>query len=198
WRHDTRECPECRSRTWDGQDEPVLNDDRKQIVDPHTAYQMTSIMEGVVQRGTGYKVKAVGKPLAGKTGTTNDEKDAWFVGFGPDLAVGVFIGFDNPKPMGKGETGGGVSSPVFRDFMKMAMADKPAIPFRVPPGIKFIRVNPASGLRAGPSDSSAIMEAFKPGTQPPEAYSTVEQSEGGGGRLFSPSGSLISGPGGLY
>ncbi|MGE0611102.1 MAG: penicillin-binding protein 1A [Hyphomicrobiales bacterium] len=197
WRHDTRECPECRARTWNGQEEPVLNDDRKQIVDPHTAYQMTSIMEGVVQRGTGYKVKSVGIPLAGKTGTTNDEKDAWFVGFAPDLAVGVFIGFDNPKPMGKGETGGGVASPVFRDFMKLAMAGKPAIPFRVPPGIKFIRVNPATGLRAGPGDTSAIMEAFKPGTQPPEPYSTVSQGEEGG-RPLRPAGSLFSGPGGLY
>ena len=89
---------------WQGQAEPEIADDRKQILDPHTAYQMTSIMEGVVQRGTATVIKSFvpNVPLAGKTGTTNDEKDAWFVGYTPDLAVGVFVGFDTPKPMGKG------------------------------------------------------------------------------------------------
>ncbi len=177
WRHDQRECPECRARGWDGQEEPVLNDDRRQIIDPHTAYQITSMMEGVVQRGTGYKIKKVGKPLAGKTGTTNEEKDAWFVGFAPDLAVGVFVGFDTPKPMGRGETGGGVASPIFRDFMKVALADKPAVPFRIPPGITLIRINRTTGLRAGGGDGSAILEAFKPGTQPPDAYSVIDRGQ---------------------
>jgi len=165
WRHDSRECPDCRERSWKAQAEPLLNDDRRQIIDPHTAYQITSMLEGVVQRGTGRRVKAVGKPLAGKTGTTNDEKDAWFMGFAPDLAVGVFVGFDTPKPMGKGETGGGVASPIFRDFMKMALADDPATPFRIPPGMKLIRINPKTGFRAQPGDQAAILEAFKPGTQ---------------------------------
>ena len=113
-----------------------------------TAYQIISMMEGVVQRGTGDVVKAVGKPLAGKTGTTNDEKDAWFVGFSPDLVVGVFIGYDKPRSLGDGETGGVIAAPIFRDFMKMALADKPAMPFRVPPGIKLVRDRPTNGLRA--------------------------------------------------
>ncbi|MGI9386411.1 MAG: penicillin-binding protein 1A, partial [Methyloligellaceae bacterium] len=95
-RHDRRECPTCAARAWENQSEPVLADDREQVVDPHTAYQITSMLEGVVQRGTGYRIKAVKKPLAGKTGTTNEEKDAWFIGFSPDLAVGVFIGYDTP------------------------------------------------------------------------------------------------------
>jgi penicillin-binding protein 1A len=194
WRHDTRECPDCRAREWDGQDEPVLNDERKQIIDPHTAYQMVSIMEGVVQRGTATRVKAVGKPLAGKTGTTNDYKDAWFVGFAPDLAVGVFIGFDQPKRMGRDATGGGVAAPVFRDFMKLALADKPAVPFRIPPGIQLIRINRKTGFRAAAGDPNAILEAFKPGTQPPSYYEApapvVEQGSGFfGGRAA---------PGGLY
>src|SRR6185312_3606435 len=125
-----------------------------------TAYQITSIMEGVVQRGTATVVKSVGKPIAGKTGTTNEEKDAWFVGFSPDLAVGVYMGFDKPRHIGRLATGGHLAAPVVKDFLKTALADKPPIPFRVPPGIKLIRVDPKTGMRAGPGDSRVILEAF--------------------------------------
>ena len=114
------------------------------MLDPLTAYQITSMLEGVVQRGTAQVVKAVGKPLAGKTGTTNDAKDVWFVGFSPDLAVGVFIGYDKPQSLGNAATAGQYAAPVFRDFMQMALKDKPATPFRVPPGIKLIRVSAAT------------------------------------------------------
>jgi penicillin-binding protein 1A len=196
WRHDSRDCPECRGRAWDGQLEPVLEDDRKQIIDPHSAYQITSMLEGVVQRGTGTRVKAVGKPLAGKTGTTNEEKDAWFMGFAPDLAVGVFVGFDNPKPMGRGETGSGAASPIFRDFMKAALAGKPAVPFRIPPGMQLIRINRKTGFRASSGDASAIVEAFKPGTEPPPRHyqsdAPAAPPQGGGGWFTRPA------PGGLY
>ena len=108
WRHDARECKGCNAEKWKGQVEPALVDDRRQIIDPHTAYQITSIMEGVVQRGTATIVKQIlpNVPIAGKTGTTNDEKDAWFVGYTPDLVVGVTVGYDTPQPMGKGSTGG--------------------------------------------------------------------------------------------
>ena len=199
WRHDSRECIDCRARGWQAQAEPELDDDRKQIVDPHTAYQMTSMLEGVVQRGTGRRVAAVGKPLGGKTGTTNDEKDAWFVGFAPDLAVGVFVGFDSPKPMGKGETGGGVASPIFRDFMKMALAEQPATPFRIPPGMKLIRINPKTGFRARPGDQAAILEAFKPGTQPGGAYTMSGPSNVDDGYITPEADqALTSGTGGLY
>jgi penicillin-binding protein 1A len=126
-----------------------------------------------VKRGTGYKVAKVGKPLAGKTGTTNDEKDAWFVGFSPDLVVGVFIGYDNPEPMGHGETGGGIAAPVFRDFMQMALADKSAVPFRVPPGIKLVRVDHDTGLRASANAERTILEAFKPNEDAPDGTSYV-------------------------
>ncbi len=180
WRHDQRVCPDCRADAWRGQEEPELKDVRRQIIDPHTAYQVVSMLEGVVQRGTGYRVRKVGKPLAGKTGTTNDEKDAWFIGFSPDLAAGVFVGFDNPKPMGRGETGGSVASPIFRDFMMMALKDKPAVPFRIPPGIKLVRINRKTGLRAAAGDKDTILEAFKPDTEPPDVYSIIGYSSGEG------------------
>ncbi len=173
WRHDARDCPECKADKWDGQQEPDIPDDRKQIVDPHSAYQMTSILEGVVQRGTASSLKSLGMPVAGKTGTTNEEKDAWFIGYTPDLVVGVFLGYDNPRPMGKGQTGGQLAAPIFGDFMKEALADQPPVPFRQPPGIKLVRINLKTGLRAGPGDPQAIMEAFKPNEEPDDAYSVI-------------------------
>jgi penicillin-binding protein 1A len=166
WQHDDRDCVNCDAREWSGQDEPELVDDRPQIIDPMSAYQMVSIMEGVVQRGTAMKLKVLERPIGGKTGTTNDEKDGWFIGFTPDLVVGVYLGFDNPSPMGHGETGGNVSAPVVRDFFKIALADQPPIPFRAPPGIKLVRVNHKTGLPAHPGDPKTIMEAFKPTQEP--------------------------------
>ncbi len=173
WKHDARACEGCNAEQWNGQPEPEIPDDRKQIIDPHTAYQMTSILEGVVQRGTATVLKSLGKPIAGKTGTTNEEKDAWFIGYTPDLVVGVFVGYDTPRPMGKGRTGGGIAAPIFGEFMKKALADVPATPFRVPPGIKLVRVNLKTGLRAGPNDKQAILEAFKPYEEPDDAYSII-------------------------
>jgi penicillin-binding protein 1A len=153
WRHDERPCEGCKAQVWQGQAEPEIVDDRKPMMDPHTAYQMTSMLEGVVQRGTAtvIKQKLPGVPLAGKTGTTNDSKDVWFVGYSPDLVVGVFVGYDTPKPMGKAATGGAITAPIFAHFMKLALADKKPVPFRQPPGIKLVRVNPKTGLRANRS-----------------------------------------------
>jgi len=168
YRHDQRECRGCDAKKWENQPEPGLIDRREQVLDPMTTYQITSIMEGVVRRGTATVVAEVGKPIAGKTGTTNDEKDAWFVGFTPDLAVGVYIGYDKPRHLGRDATGGHLSAPIARDFFKAALADKPAMPFRMPPGIKLIRVDVKTGQRAGPTTTTAILEAFKPGTAPPE------------------------------
>lgn len=173
WKHDARECPNCDAEQWNGQAEPVIADDRQQIVDPYTAYQMTSIMEGVVQRGTAKRLKKLERPIAGKTGTTNEEKDAWFVGYSPDLVVGVYVGYDTPKPMGKGQTGGAVAAPIFGSFMTQALKDKPPTPFRIPEGTQLVRVNSKSGLRAAPDDPEAIMEAFKPDQGPDDAYSLI-------------------------
>ena len=181
WRHDTRDCASCAAREWSNQQEPVLVDDRKQILDPMSAFQMTSIMEGVVQSGTAQKLKVLGRPIAGKTGTTNDYKDAWFVGFTPDLAVGAYLGYDQPVSMGHGETGGTLVAPIVRDFLKEALKDVPPVPFRAPPGIKLVRVNHKTGMPAGPGDKTAILEAFKPGQEPlgSSVEEPVEGEEGG-------------------
>jgi len=176
YRHDTRQCGGCDADDFGGGAPPKLVDDREQVLDPLTAYQITSILEGVVQRGTGQTIRAVGKPLAGKTGTTNDAKDVWFVGFSPDLAVGVFLGYDKPKSLGATAQAAHYAAPVFRDFMAMALKDKPATPFRVPAGIKLVRVNAATGTRAGgDGGAGTILEAFKPGQSPPAYYAPPEE-----------------------
>lgn len=204
WRHDNRECSACKAEKWQGQAEPVLPDDRKQIVDPHTAYQMTSIMEGVVQRGTATVIKKYipNVPVAGKTGTTNEEKDAWFIGYTPDLVVGVFIGYDTPRPMGKGMTGGHVAAPIFGDFMRMVLADKKAVPFRIPPGIKLVRVSLRTGMRAQGGEPESVLEAFKPYEDPDDPYSIVGFTNESGGFFMGDQQdaprSLSSGRGGLW
>jgi penicillin-binding protein 1A len=179
YKHDQRECKLCMADKWKDQPEPSLIDRREQVIDPMTAYQITSIMEGVVQRGTATVVRSVGKPIAGKTGTTNDEKDVWFVGYSPDIAVGVYLGYDKPRHIGNRATGGGLAAPIVAEFFKIALADKPAVPFRVPSGIKLIRVDAKTGMRAGPGDGRVILEAFKPGTAPPDAYSVIGSSDQG-------------------
>ena len=168
YRHDERECRGCDAKKWDNQPEPGLIDRREQVLDPMTTYQITEIMEGVIQRGTANVLADLRKPIAGKTGTTNDEKDAWFIGFTPNLVAGVYMGYDKPRHLGRDATGGHLSAPIAKDFFKMALADKPAMPFRVPPGIKLIRVDVRTGQRAGPETTRVILEAFKPGTAPPE------------------------------
>ena len=174
FRHDRRTCPDCIGVAWTGQEEPEVPDTRERVADPGSAYQVVSMLEGVVERGTGRRIRAVGKPLAGKTGTTNDSLDTWFVGFSPDLAVGVFVGFDAPRTLGVGETGSSVAAPIFRDFMKAALKDEPAIPFRIPPGIRLVRVDAETGLIARGSGKSVILEAFKPGTEPIQAGPVVD------------------------
>jgi len=199
YRHDQRVCEGCNADKWANQREPRLVDNRDQVLDPLTAYQMVSMLEGVVNAGTAQVVKSVGKPLAGKTGTTNDAKDVWFVGFSPDLAVGVYMGFDKPKSLGNSATAGQYAAPIFRDFMAAALKDKPATPFRVPAGIKLIRVDPRTGMRAG--GEGGILEAFKPGTAPPDSYSVIGSADGSGGSVgAAPAGgrAVGSGTGGLY
>ncbi len=195
YKHDERICEGCDAPTWDNQPEPRLIDKREQVIDPLTAYQITSILEGVIQRGTGIAIKEVGKNLAGKTGTTNDAKDLWFVGFSPNLAFGVFMGYDKPRSLGGSAQAALYTAPIFRDFMELALKDTPDTPFRIPPGIKLISIDLHSGMRAtGPG---TIMEAFKPGTGPPDTYGggwgeAKTSSRSGGER------SVGSGTGGLY
>ncbi|MCK5375107.1 MAG: penicillin-binding protein 1A [Alphaproteobacteria bacterium] len=167
FKHDDRPCYVCGGMIkWEDQAVPDVPDSREQIADPRTTYQMVSIMDGVVQRGTGRRLKSLGRPLAGKTGTTNESRDAWFLGFTPDLVVGVFTGFDNPKSLGKRETGSSVAVPIFKDFMTHATADQSPTPFRKPEGIKNIRINAKTGVRAKPGDKNVIWESFVSGTEP--------------------------------
>jgi penicillin-binding protein 1A len=169
FRHDTRDCPRCGDFDWAAPDEvPDLPDEREQVIDPDTAYQMVNILRGVVQRGTA-AASVGGKldfPVAGKTGTTNEAKDTWFVGFTPDLVAGVYVGFDQPRTLGPDEQGAHVAAPIFAEFMGNAMKDRPIIDFRVPPGVRLVRVDPATGQYASAGERNYIWEAFKPGTEP--------------------------------
>ncbi len=162
---DDRPCDECNA-AWKDQPPPVLPDNRAQIIDPITAYQSVSMLEGVVQRGTASRVKAVGKHLAGKTGTTNDYVDAWFVGFSPDLVAAVWIGKDMAVSLGEGESGGRVAAPIFRDFMMEALEDAPDLEFRRPAGVRLVEIDAKTGQLPGPGTTQIIEEAFKPGTEP--------------------------------
>ncbi|MHC8510063.1 MAG: penicillin-binding protein 1A [Rhodospirillales bacterium] len=193
-RHDRRRCRVCRADAWTGQPVPHIPDRREQVASAASSYQIVSMLEGVVRRGTGRRISEIGKPLAGKTGTTNNQVDTWFVGFSPDLAVGVFIGFDQPKGLGKGETGSSVAAPVFKMFMEEALAGKPAVPFRVPSDIRLVRVDAKTG-RPVSGGAGAILEAFKPGDDLTRARLIEGESEiAAGGAVTGPS----SGTGGLY
>jgi penicillin-binding protein 1A len=199
YKHDQRECRGCDAAKWTANlSEPTLIDKRERVLDAMTAYQITSIMEGVPIRGTAAAsgIKELGKHIAGKTGTTSDEKDVWFLGFSPDLVVGVFMGYDKPRHIADRATGGALAAPIFRDFMKVALADKPPIDFRAPVGIKLVRVNVKTGMRATPGDQRVILEAFKPGTAPPDPYSVIGvNDQDGASPLVVPAGAQ---PRGLY
>ena len=165
--YDKRPCVNCgKTIRWEGQKVPHIPDTREQIADEKTAYQIVSILEGVIQRGTARRLSEIGRPLAGKTGTTNKSKDTWFIGFSPDLVAGVFVGFDEPKSLGKRETGSSVAAPIWGNFMKEALKDVPPTPFRVPAGIKNVRVNAKTGRLAQVGDENVIWEAFVAGTEP--------------------------------
>ncbi len=179
FRRDVRSCPGCTDVPWTGQRQPRIPDTRDQVLRPDTAYQMVSMLHGVVERGTGRSVRQPGRPLGGKTGTTNDNLDTWFIGFSPDLIAGVYIGFDQPATLGRRETGARVAAPAFKRFMAAALADEPAIPFRIPPGIRHVRIDGDTGLLPGPNTRRIILEAFKPGTEPASNASPSEVRPGG-------------------
>lgn len=165
FRRDDRQCQDCIIK--DGKIEnaivPYLNDNRQQIIDESVAYQITYMLQGVVERGTAARAKSIGKIIGGKTGTTNNSYDSWFVGFSPDLIAGVYVGFDNPKNLGNDETGASVALPIFIDFMKEALKDKPSTPFRVPNSIKFVKIDRALGKYPTPltPKERIFFESFK-------------------------------------
>ncbi len=143
---------------------PDINNKAKEVLDPKIAYQITSMMEGVIHRGTARSLKDLKIPIAGKTGTTNDNKDAWFIGYSPDLVVGVYVGHDTPKNLGYKQTGSSVAVPIFKDFIKQSNSNENKIPFRIPSGLSFVTINNKTGLPS--SDEESIKEAFIEGSEP--------------------------------
>ncbi len=178
YRTDQRACSGCSTQWKAGLTPPVLADERQQVLDPVTAYQIVSILEGAVLRGTATTVRSVGKPIAAKTGTTNDQFDAWTMGFSPDLVAGVWVGFDKPRDMGNGESGGRVAAPIFRDFMLAALKDRPAVTFRVPNGVEHVEVDADTGCQPGPDTRLIITEAFRPGSAPTERCAAPVGADG--------------------
>ena len=165
--YDTRlkKCDGCRIKTILSKNEiPNLKEVKNIIVDPRLAYQITSMMEGVIERGTAIKLKDLNVPIAGKTGTTNQNKDAWFIGYTPDLVIGVYVGYDKPKSLGYKQTGSSVAVPIFKNFAKRIKINKNKKPFRIPTGISFVRIDPNKGTTSNKQGS--IVEPFILGSEP--------------------------------
>ncbi|MBW8728808.1 MAG: PBP1A family penicillin-binding protein [Inquilinus limosus] len=183
------DCVPCAAPAWSGQ--PAPQRPRGQALDdPIANYQMISILQGVTQRGTAARLAGLGLPLAGKTGTTNDSNDVWFVGFSPKIAVGIFVGYDKPRSLGAGATGGSIAVPIFSDFIKDALAGGDPGTFAVPPGVSFAYVDRRNGYAAEAGGSDVILEAFRPGTEPgpPPVTDTFGET----------SQDALTGTGGLY
>lgn len=158
-------CPECQQEDFTGQTPPVLPDERAQVIDPVTAYQITYMMIGAVENGTGAKLRTLGRPVGGKTGTTNDSKDNWFMAFTPDLVTGVYVGKDTPARMAN-ETGSSSAVPIVLDFLQEVLEGEPAVPFRIPDGLTLAPVNRDTGEPSFIGAPNVILEAFRPGTEP--------------------------------
>ena len=159
--NENRKCSNCEKISFTGKDYPVIEDNYEQIMSEQTAYQITSFLEGVVKRGTGKKLKELKLNLAGKTGTTNENTDAWFVGFTSDLVIGVYVGMDNPKPLGKFETGSKAALPIFKEFVEKAIKKSDARPFKVPKKMTLMVIDPLTGEKAKFNSKNTIIEAYK-------------------------------------
>ena len=140
---------------------PKIENTNKKVISEETAYQMTSILQGAVERGTAKKLKSLKVPLAGKTGTTNDNYDAWFIGFSSNLVIGVYIGYDNPKTLGKNETGSKAALPIFKDFIENALFKEDFKDFEIPENIYLTSLNYDTGAKSAPGDKNSIIEALK-------------------------------------
>ena len=159
--NDKRSCLNCSEISYTSGSYPIINDEYQKIFSPQTAYQVTSLLEGVVHRGTGKKLKDLKLNLAGKTGTTNKNTDTWFIGFTSNLVIGVYVGMDDPKPLGKYETGSKVALPIFKDFVKKGVKKSDARPFKVSEGITMMVIDPLTGQKAKFSSKDTIIEAYK-------------------------------------
>ena len=186
FKHDKRTCIRCKITdnnpiiSISEADMPIIVDNRERVTDPRSAFQIVSILQGVVEHTrSSRQVRNLGKILGGKTGTTNNNFDSWFIGFSPDLVVGVYVGFDEPKSLGRNETGATVAQPIFVEFMREALKNKPNIPFRTPSGIKHVKVNFKTGLPSSENEG-IIYEVFKVGTEPKELDFHIEEALGSG------------------
>ena len=159
--NENRKCANCDKISYTGKEFPTIADNYKQVISPQTAYQLTSILQGVVQRGTGKKLNKLGLNIAGKTGTTNENTDAWFIGFTSNLVIGVYVGMDNPKSLGKFETGSKAALPIFEEFVKKAIKKSEARPFKVPENIILMVVDPTTGNKAKFTSKNTIIESYK-------------------------------------
>ena len=159
--NEKRACINCDQISFTGKDYPKINSNYKQIFSAQTAYQITSLLEGAVKRGTGKKLKNLNLNLAGKTGTTNKNTDAWFVGFTSNYVIGVYVGMDNPQPLGKFETGSKTALPIFKSFVEKAIKKSDARPFKVAEGITMMVIDPATGQKAKFTSKDTILEAYK-------------------------------------
>ena len=158
---DKRKCLGCEQISYLEKEVPIIQDEREQIISPESAYQITSMMEGVIKRGTGRKLRDLNLPLAGKTGTTNKNMDAWFLGFTSKLVIGTYVGFDEPRTLGRYETGSKAALPIFKKFVKNVIKKKDALPFRVPKNINLVMVDVETGLQANINTKKIIYESFK-------------------------------------
>ncbi len=161
FKNQLRFCKDCDLISYTSENLPQIKNNYKQIFSPQTAYQMTSILEGVVQRGTGKKLNDLNLQLAGKTGTTNKNTDAWFIGFTSNLVIGVYVGYDNPRTLGKFETGSKTALPIFKEFVKNSVNNHEARPFKVAKGIKMMVVDASTGKKADSNSKITIIESFK-------------------------------------
>ena len=159
--NEKRTCLNCDQISFTGEYYPEIKDNYQQIFSEQTAYQITSLLEGVVKRGTGKKLKNLNLNLAGKTGTTNKNTDAWFIGFTSNLVIGVYVGMDNPQPLGRFETGSKTALPIFKNFIEKAIKKSDARPFKVADGITMMVVDSATGQKAKFSSKDTILEAYK-------------------------------------
>ena len=159
--NENRKCMNCDEISYTGKDYPQIKDNYNQVMSEQTAYQVTTILEGVIKRGTGKKLKDLQLNLAGKTGTTNENTDAWFIGFTSNLVIGVYVGMDNPKPLGKFETGSKAALPIFREFIEKSVKKSDARPFKVPEKMTLMVVDPLTGEKAKFNSKNTIIEAYK-------------------------------------
>ncbi|MFO1152945.1 MAG: penicillin-binding protein 1A [Rhodospirillales bacterium] len=197
YRQDPRLCVGCLGEGLKTEYQPEIIDDRPHVTDDASAYQVVSLLQGVVARGTAEKALAgIDRPIAGKTGTSNEAKDVWFIGFTPDLVVGVYLGYDDPKSLGNHAAGGTLAAPIFRTFIEKALQGTPPTPFRVPSDIRLVRVDATSGKPSSSRNPNAILEAFKPGSTPDTlAAGSKPDSQKAQSRVTA---GPISGSGGLY